>query len=360
MRTKFYYTIFIFLFIADVASAQFIQAYQDFRKYLYVFQDGVSYQLESQPVRSFAVSAEAVVYVDNANNLKGWYRNEKFDLGEGNDLQLTSSRKYITFQRGQFLGLFDNGKYKRLASFLKEYTVGDEIIAFKEDNYDMLKAYYNGEIIDLEYTLVSKLGSYQVGDNVVAFSNGSHYFKVFHNGELLELEQWEPTQFVCGRDMVAYIDGSTQNLKLFYNDKVLKLENFPPTSMQMGDNVFAYVSDESAFKVYSNGKLLKIESYAPDFFKVQDNICAFFFDNKLQIVLDGTRYELENFNPRSYQISNNNIAWVDNSGRLKMFDKGKTITVTSEIVGNYSLNGDVLKYEGGDGLSHIFYRGKTF
>ena len=144
-----------------------------------------------------------------------------------------------------------------LPSFLKEYSVGDEIIAFKEDNYDLLKAYYNGEIVDLEYTLVSKLGTYQVGDNLIAYSNGSHVFKVFHNGEILELEQWEPTQFACGRDMVAYVDGNTQNLKLFYNDKVLKLENFPPTSMQMGDNVFAYISDESAFKVYTNGKLLK-------------------------------------------------------------------------------------------------------
>ena len=120
MRTKFFLFVTVLLLAKQFASAQFIQAYQDFRKYLYVFQDGVSYQLESQPVRSFAQSAEALVYVDNANNLKGWYHGEKFDLGEGNDLKLTSSRKYITFQRLQFLGLFDNGKYKRLASFLKE------------------------------------------------------------------------------------------------------------------------------------------------------------------------------------------------------------------------------------------------
>lgn len=360
MRSKFFYFSFIFVCSVQIVGAQFVQAYEDYRKYFYVFSGGVVQQLESQPVKSYAISAESVVYVDNASNLKAYYKGEKIDLGEGNDLQLKSSRKYITYQRGQSLYVFDNGKTLRLTSFLKEYEVGDEIIVFKDDNLDMLKAYTNGVIIELEYTLVSKMGSYKVGDNVVAFSNGSHYFKVFYNGESLELEQWDPVQFVCGRDMVAYIDGSTQNLKLFYNDKVLKLENFPPHSMQMGDHIFAYVSDENEFKVYNNGKLLKVESYAPDFYVAKDNICVFFTENKLQIMLDGQRFELENFNVQSYQISNNNIAWLDNAGRLKMFDKGKTVTVTTEIVGSYNLNGDVLKYVGGDNYTHLFYKGKNF
>lgn len=360
MQYKFFLFISIFLFSIQFASAQFVQAYEDFRKYFYVFENGMPHQLESQPVKSYAVSSESVVYVDNATNLKGYYHGEKFDLGEGNNLQFNSSRKLITYQRDQVLYVFDNGKSRRLTSFLKEYAVGDEIVVFKDDNLDILKAYYNGEIIDLEYTLVSKLGNYKVGDNAVAFINGSHYFKVFANGEILELEQWEPQNFVCGRDMVAYVDGSTQNLKLYNNGKVLTLENFPPVSMQIGDSVFAYVSDENALKVYTNGKLLKVESYAPDSYNVKDNICAFFTENKLQIMFEGTRYELENFNPKSYQISVSYIAWLDNSGRLKMFDKGKIKTVTTEIVSSYSLNGDVLKYVGGDGYTHIYYKGKNF
>lgn len=360
MRIKIGYFTGIFLFAFQLSYAQYIQAYEDFRKYFYVFYNGVSYQLESQPVQSYVVSSESVLYVDQATNLKAWYKGEKFDLGEGNNLQFNSSNNLISYQRDQVLYVFDNGKSKRLTSFLKEYVVGNEIIIFKEDNLDILKAYYNREIIDIEYTLVSKLGSYKVGDNAVAYVNGNGYFKVFSNGETLELEQWEATQFVCGKDMVGYVDGSTQNLKLFYKDKVLKLENFPPASMQMGANIFAYVSDESAFKVYSNGKLLKVESYAPDFYKVKDNICVFFTENKLQIMLEGTRYELGNFTPQSYQISNSNIAWKDNAGRLKMFDKGKVLDVTSEIVSSYSLNGDVLQYIGGDNYSHIFYRGKNY
>ena len=360
MRTKFFLFISVFLLSTQFANAQFIQAYEDFRKYFYVLENGMPHQLESQPVKSYSVSGESVVYVDNATNLKGYYHGEKFDLGEGNNLQFNSSRKLITYQRDQVLYVFDNGKSKRLTSFLKEYAVGDEIVVFKEDNLDILKAYYNGEIYDLEYTLVSKLGNYKVGDNSVAFINGSHYLKVFDNGEVLELEQWEPTDFVCGRNMVAYVDGSTQNLKLYTNGKVLKLENFPPVSMQMGDSVFAYVSDENAFKVYTNGKLLKVESYVPDYYKVKDNICAFFTENKLQIMFNGTRYELENFSPQSYQISNNNIAWLDNAGRLKMFDNGKILSVTTEIVSSYLLNGDVLKYVGGDNYTHIYYRGKNY
>ena len=87
---------FVILASKQFASAQFIQAYEDSRKYFYVFQDGVSNQLESQPVRSFSMSAEAVVYVDNGNNLKAWYHGEKFSLGEGNNLQFNSSKNFIT------------------------------------------------------------------------------------------------------------------------------------------------------------------------------------------------------------------------------------------------------------------------
>lgn len=360
MSHKLLLFISIFLFAKQFASAQFIQAYEDLRKYFYVFENGMPRQLESQPVKSFMVSGESVVYVDNGTNLKGYYRGEKFDLGEGNNLQFNSSRKLITYQRDQVLYVFDNGKSRRLSSFLKEYALGDEIVVFKDDNLDLLKAYYNGQVYNLEYTLVSKLGNYKVGDNSVAYINGSRYFKVFTNGEVLELEQWEPKDFVCGRDMLAYVDGSTQNLKLYNSGKVLTLEKFPPLSMQIGDSIFAYVSDESAFKVYSNGKLLKVESYVPDSYTVKDNICAFFTENKLQIIFDGIRYELENFNPKSYQISGSNIAWLDNSGRLKIFDKGKIKTVTTDIVGSYTLNGDVLKYVGVDGYAHIYYNGKNF
>ena len=44
----------------------------------------------------------------------------------------------------------------------------------------------------------------------------------------------------------------------------------------------------------------------------------------------------------------------------EMFDDGKTFSVTSEMVGSYTLNGNVLKYEGGDGYTHIFYKGKNY
>ncbi len=360
MRAAFLFLISIFFLTIQDVSAQFVQAYEDFRNYFYVFENGMPQQLESQRVIKYVVSAESVVYIDNAKNLKAWYHGEKFDLGEGNNLKFTSSRKFITYQRDQTLYVFDNGKTMRLTNFLKEYTVGDEIIVFKEDNYEILKAYINGEIVEVDYTLVSKLGAYKLGDNLVAYTNGARYFKVFHNKELMELEQWEPTEFLCGRDMVAYVDGTTQYLKLYYNDKILKLENFAPRSMQMGDNVFAYINNESEFMVFTNGKLLKVELFEPTIYQVKDNVCAFFMDNKLQVLQDGVRYQLEYFMPSSYQISNNNMAWLDNSGRLKMFDKGKVITVSTDMISDYTLNGDVLKYIGGDNYPHIYCNGKNF
>jgi hypothetical protein len=289
-----------------------------------------------------------------------WYNGEKNKVSEGLNAVLGATGNLIYYTRDNALTIIDKGTLFTVSYFLSEYKAGDNIIAFKDSRMDLLKVFYNGSVHELEYTLVSKLGAFEAGDNTVAFMNGSGYFKVFHEGETYELSNWEPASFACGKDMVAYVDGSSNEFRLYATGRIVKLENFAPLSMQMGDNLLAYVSDESAFKVYTNDKLLKIESYAPDFYMVKDNIVAFFASNRFQVLHEGQRYELETFQPRSFRISNNSLAYVDNAGRLKMFDMGKTVTVTTEMVEGFELNGNIIKYFVNGNIEKIYYNGKTY
>ena len=341
-------------------DAQFSMPFEDGRRYFYVFENGGPRQLETMPVLQYKVGGNTLVYINTANELRMVYNGEKSKVGEGLNAMLGASGNLVWYTRNNTLTVFDKGKEKQLSLFLSSYKAGDNIIAFKDSRYDLLKVYYNGEVHELEYTLVSKMGDFDAGDNVVAYINGSRYFKVFSQGETMELSNWEPIKYLCGKDMVAYVDGGNNELKLFVVDKLVKLENFPPLSMQMGDDIFAYVSDESAFKIYTKGKLLKIESYAPDYYNVKDNIAAFFINNRFQVFYNGERFELENVQPRSTVISNNCMAYVDNAGRLKLFSDGKTRQVTTDGIQSYELNGDILKFVDSGGLQRIYYNGKIY
>lgn len=352
--------LFFFCCTGIVALAQYAMPYEDNRKYLYVFENGAPRQLETMPVRQYKVSGNTVIYIDNANNLISYYNGEKTKITEGLDASLGATAGMAWYSRDNVLTLLEKNKSIPLSFFVGNFKAGDHIIAFKDSRMELLKVYYQGNIYELEYTFVSSFGNYEVGDNVVAFINGSHVFKVFSQGETLELSTWEPEKFVCGKDMVAFIDGSSKELKLFNTDKIVKLENFAPESMQMGDDVFAYVSDEGAFKVYYGNKLLKLESYKPDSYTVKDNLVTFTAGNKFQVFYKGDRFELENTQPRSVLISNNCMVYQDAAGRLKLFCDGKTQSVTTDAIQGFELNGNIVKYTDSGGTQRIFMNGKTY
>jgi hypothetical protein len=356
---RHFFTLFI-CFTWIHVHAQYAMPYEDSRKYFYVFENGAPRQLETMAVMQYKVSDNTVIYTNNANDLIVYYNGEKNKISEGLNATLGTTANMAWYTRDNALTVIEKGKPFPLSYFVGEFKAGDNIIAFKDSRIELLKVYYQGNIYELEYTLVSKFGNYEVGENTVAFVNGSHYFKVFSEGETLELSTWEPEKFLCGKDMVAFIDGGSKELKVFVTDKIVKLENFAPESMQMGDEVFAYVSDESAFKVYYGGKLLKLESYKPDSYTVKDNIVAFFAENKFQVFYKGERFELETVQPRSMVISHDCMAYLDGSGRLKLFCEGKTQLVTTETVQSYELNGNLLKYTDSGSAERIFLNGKTY
>ena len=355
-----YLLLLLFTCCFRISNGQYVMAYEDYRKYFYVFENGAPRQLETAPVRQYFVAGNLLVYVNNANELRAWYNGEKFSIGEASGNLINATTNLIYYVNTTALTVIDKGNLKTLSFFLGDYKAGDNILAFKDSRVELLKVYYNGKVQEIEYTIASNSNQFNVGYNTLAFVNVAHEFKVFCEGEIYELATWEPDQVLCGKDMVAFIDGGNKQLNLFVKDKIIKLENFAPVSMQMGHSVFAYVTEENAFKVYSNGKLLKLESFVPDFYKVKDDLLVFYMNQRFQVLYNETRYELEVVVPRSYQVSRSNMAYLDNAGRLKFFDKGKTALVTTETVDSYELNGDVLKYYVANNTAKIYYKGKTY
>jgi hypothetical protein len=93
---------------------------------------------------------------------------------------------------------------------------------------------------------------------------------------------------------------------------------------------------------------------------VKGNVVVYSFNNAFNIYYNGEVYTLQNRTPADFQLGNDGIAWIDDSGRLQLFHKGKTSTVSYEIIKKYSINGNVLKYEYGNNSTGIFYQGKNY
>ena len=346
--------------VAGEESPVFIQGYKDFRNYLYIFENGMPRQLEQQPVRAFKAKGELIAYANNANDLMVYYKGEKFKLGDMTATSFEVTQSYMYFQRDQLLNVFDKGKVTPLTFFIRDFKTSDSLIAFRDRNVDILRVYWGGAIHDLEITLAGSLTDYKAGENTVAYVNNTGFFKVYLDDHVFDIDNIPPVSYDPGGNLVAYVDGLYNYLKVFYNGKILVLEKFQPQSLKAGVDMIAYVADDNSFKVFNRGRLMKAEAYAPDFYIVRDRSVLFYINNRLQIICDGIRYELGEFLPKSYQLSENNAAWMDVSGRLHMFTEGKSYEVTLEAITGFELNGNTLKYDLPDGTSRVWYKGKVY
>ncbi|MFM7016186.1 MAG: hypothetical protein ACKOX3_07660 [Bacteroidota bacterium] len=350
-----------FFFLTSVCFAQDpVVAYEDMRGYLYVFENGGPRTLDTRPVRSYKSAGPYVGYVNASNNLIVYYNGEFTDLGDATNTTFDVNYAFLIYKRDNVLAVFEKGNLTRLTYFIKDYQISEGLIVFRETIADILKVYRDGNVQELETTLVGSLGNYAAGKNTVAFTNRNGYLKIFDSGDLFEVDNNGTTDFVCGKNTVAYTDGANYSFKVYYLGKIVTLEELKAQSFKAGDNVVAYVSDENYFKVYADGKLLKLESYAPDLYDVKDQCVAFYINNKFQAFVNGVRYELDNFQPLSYKISQGCIAWVDQNQRLHLFANGKSTVAATELFSSYDLNNDILSFKSAENITSIYYQGKTY
>jgi hypothetical protein len=351
----------VFIFSVFISSAQDpVVAYRDMRGYLFVFENGSPHTLDTRPVRDFKSAGPYVGFVNSANNLIVYYNGVFTDLGDATNTSFDINYTFLIYKRDNVLAVFEKGNLTRLTYFIRDYKIAEGLIVFRETIADILKVYRDGNIQELETTLVGKLGNYAAGKNTVAFTNRNGYLKIYDSGDVFEIDNNGTTDFACGKNIVAYTDGANYSFKVYYLGKIFTLEELKAQSFKVGDNVTAYVSDENYFKVYADGKLLKLESYAPDFYDVKDQCVVFYINNKFQALVNGVRYELDNFEPISYKISQNNIAWVDQNQRLHLFSNGKSVIATTELFSSYDLNNSILSFTSSENITAIYYQGKIY
>lgn len=354
-----FFTISFILLFRVATSAQHVTAYTDNRGNLQVFDKGFFRQLEYLPVTSYKIGGNSIAYIDHKNDFKIYYDGQTIPLLNAADFFYYVTNHLTVFRVGNVLYVFDKGEKKTLCYYSSMIAANDSIVTYFDESQSSLNIYYNGAIAKAEDAFISKPKAIKTGANLVAWINQSNYFNVFYRGQLIELDNIAPVQFEAGRDIVAYIDDYEQKFRLFYKGDTAIVESFIPDSFKVGFGIMAYVDNLGNFNIFHDGATTKVLSDRPDFFTVKGNVVVYSYNNTFNIFYDGKSYTLQNASPVEFEVGNEGIAWIDPSRRLLLFHKGKTYTVSYEIINKFNLNGDVLKYEVGVNTVNVFYNGKN-
>lgn len=341
-------------------TAQDVTAYTDYKGNLQVFDKGLMRQIEFLPVSSYKVGGNSIAYIDHKNDFNIYYDGQKFPLVNAADFSYYVTDNLTAFKVGSVLYAFDKGEKKTLCYYTSIFAVNDSILAFFDDSQSSLNFYYNGAIAISEDQFIAKPKSIKTGANLVAWIDQSNHFNVFYHGRTLELDDMPPIKYETGRDIVAYVDDYERRFRIFYKGDTAQAEELMPDSFKVGFGILAYIDNLGNFRVFKDGATRKILSDRPDFFQVKGNIIVYSYNNSFNVFYENEIYELQNHTPADFQLGNMGLSWIDDSGRLMLFHKGKINTVSYEIIKKYFLNGNVLKYEVGNNTVNVFYNGKNY
>jgi hypothetical protein len=352
---------FVLILLIPGVRAQDITAYSDIREYFYVFDKGITRELEYLPVKSYKTGWEILAYVANSGALKVYDNTKTYELLPSVTDYYVS--KYLVLGKlNNQIKIFDKGKMLTLSSNAGTFKLGDSIAAFHDKTKKTFNAYYKGEIIQLEDLLSSpEITNFKVEGNIIAYIDAQDYFSVFYHGENTKLLKLNDTfEFVAGQDVVAYYNNSESTFHVFYKGENYTIEDFAPLSYSAGSGCVAYVDNLGKFKIFKDGQVMTISDNQPDFYKVKDEMVVYSEQGFLKVYYKGSSFSLENYIPESYKYDQASVAYTDKLGSLKLFQDGKPVTVTYENVKSFDLNGDLLKYVTSNNTNKIFYKGKTY
>jgi len=343
------------------AKSQGISFYNDYLGNVWVFDESNTKQIEHQPLKSYGVGNKSFVYVDNSGGLK-IYHNHFLHSASSFVSNYVVTDNLISFCMNTQLKVFDDGNIQTLCVSAKKYWADDDIVVWFNDMQNMLMGYWNGNTYTLDDVLsAGDVSDVYIGENIAAFVDINGSLNAFYNGEIEQLIFYKNLSGISmGRDIIAFIDGSTGVFQAFYKNEFVDLEDFVPKSFKCGDGLVAYVDASSYLKVFDDFNTRTLSFDEPDFYDVTDEIMVFGVQSYFKAYVGGKVFTLESFIPEKYFINNNSVAYIDQMGNLKFFDGNKTEIISYEKISDFELTGSAVKYSFGVKSENIYYEGKTY
>ena len=364
--------VILVLLAALSARSQGISFYNDYLGNVWVFDNDNTKQIEHLPLKSYGVGNSSFVYEDNSGGLKIYHKHFLHSASSFvSDYTVTDN--LIPFIMNTQLKVFDDSNILTLCASAAEYWASDDVVVWYDDMQHLLMCYWNGKKYTLDDVLSSGKPSFvKVGENIAAFIDVNGNLNAFFNGEIEQIIYGKNLGGIAlGRDIIAFVDSSTNSFSAFYNNEFVELEDFPPSTFKCGDGFVAYVDASSYLKVFDGYQthtisitfdVSKIDTDDPnrDFYEIADEIMVFGEQSYFKAYVNGKIFTLESYIPEKYFINNHSVAYLDQMGNLKYFDGNKTEIISYEKVSDFEITGNAVRYSFGVKSENIYYEGKTY
>ena len=293
--------------------------------------------------------------------------------------------------------IFDGGVTHDVENLpVQSYQVGGNCLAYI-DNAGKFKVYHRGEIILLSDILVDKyfatrylvvyemfgqlyvfdngkrqmltsnVLSYAVGDSIVAFfnrnTNSSH---AYYGGRIYNLENaltGQPIQdFKAGDNIFAYFNDNTKYFKIFYHGQLEEItQSNDLIDFKTGLNIVAYVDKSTnTFHAYYKGDIIDLDDFEPKSYKVGDNMVAYISSlDEFLVFVDGEIENISDFEPNAYYVTDSLIVY-DEQGYFKVFYNGQIYELENYIPEHFQIQQSTIVYIDLNGWLKTFSGGKQF
>ncbi len=272
-----------------------------------------------------------------------------------------------------------------------------QYLAAYNDNVNHFWVFEAGTIQELEYLEIQE---YQVGGILVAYLDNASNLKVYRNGNVENLMQGSPIKFeatdyllgysvyeqlnvydngkkqvlstscdgyIIRDSLIGWHDRIQNTIEVYYNGQITTILDGliynPLKEFKAGDNTLAFVhSSSKSFYLYYLGELQILDQFVQNIeFETGRDIVAYcdIPDQTFYTFFRGEIIELETFRPKSFQAGDEMVAWVDNLGKLKLFDNGEVTTLSTYEPQYYSVHDRVIVFEE-QGFFKTFCNGQVY
>jgi len=281
-------------FSSDYYTTKNLVVYHTFKQ-LYVFDKG-KVQLLSSYVGHFSVQDDIVSFYDkNSKTIKIYYNGKIWKLATS---LIGMPYKYFKTGKNTFAYYNDNSKYLMFfhngslnkivhVNGLIHFKCGKNILAYTDVAMNTFNVYYNNKTFDLEYFKPKK---FEIGNNIVAYTDNLGEFKIFSEGETTTLSSFEPDFFKIIDNLLLFSE--PPDIKIYYNKKVYIVCDYMPNNYRIQHSTFAYIDLNKKLKAFTKGNLITVtQDFVKSFDIAYDIIIVKTNGNKTQIYYNNKLYK---------------------------------------------------------------------
>jgi len=354
------YVYLIFFCVSMPVFGQKIIPFVDFNEFFRTFENGAFRQIEFQRIENFKAGDEAIGYYDNRGNLIIYDGIEKKQVANIN-AEYTVTDHLITWEIGETLNLWDDGKLQTLTYQSSNTATRDSVVVYQDNRYNALNAYWRDKIYPITQMSGTLLWPANIGENIFAYRDNGDFYRIFWNGEIYDIDVWVGSiDFSCGTDIISFNDPTMRTFAVFDKGELVDVEPQFVNSHKAGRGFVVYEDRNGNLIKYQDGVKTTLSNFGASFWEVKDDIVIWFENNFLFSQVGDKKIQVCNFKPEDYKLKNDVLVYRNIMKGVDAVVDGKVVNLTNQMDATYEIYGSSVLVGLFNSSYKVYWKGREY